>query len=161
MFTTRSSNGELDSRPMTTPNKAIDEDSSLWFFMSAHGEPVSEFVAQPEVDIATADPGADRNVSVSGTAVITNDLARKRHLWSTMAGAWFSGGVDDPDLTLIQVRIAHASYWDIKDSKLVQVFKMAKAVVTGKPPSTMGEHVEVRMRRGFDLRSGVVLDRRG
>jgi general stress protein 26 len=146
MFTTRRSSGHLHSRPMTTQNKAIDQDASLWFFMSARGEPVGDLAAQPEVNVAYADPGADRYVSVSGTAAVSNDPARKRQLWSKMAEVWFPAGVDDPDLTLVQVRIAHASYWDVKDSKLVQVVKMAKAAVTGKPPSDMGEHREVSMR---------------
>ena len=30
--------------------------------------------------------------------------------------------------------IIHANYWDVKESKPVQLFAMAKAVVTGKPP---------------------------
>ena len=34
MFTSRHGNGHLHSRPMTTQNRAIDEDTSLWFFMS-------------------------------------------------------------------------------------------------------------------------------
>ena len=40
MFTTRHANGHLHSRPMTTQNSRIDEDSSLWFFMSRGGDPV-------------------------------------------------------------------------------------------------------------------------
>jgi general stress protein 26 len=146
MFTARDSSGSLYSRPMTTQNKAIDEDSSLWFFMSARSEPVSDLTNEPEVNIAYADPDADSYVSVSGTATIANNPAKKQQLWSKMAEAWFPGGVDDPDLALIQVRITHASYWDVKESKLVQLFKMAKAAVTGKPPTNMGEHADVRLR---------------
>jgi hypothetical protein len=42
--------------------------------------------------------------------------------------------------------LARANYWDVKSSKLVQLFAMAKAVVTGKPPTDLGEYGEVRMR---------------
>src|SRR5690349_2215531 len=45
MFTTRHSNGHLHSRPMTTQNKKVDEDSSLWFFMSRSGDPVEDIAA--------------------------------------------------------------------------------------------------------------------
>jgi hypothetical protein len=45
----------------------------------------------------------------------------------------------------VQVRISHAGYWDVRESKLVQLFKMAKAAVTGKPATSLGEHAEVRM----------------
>ena len=146
MFTTRHSNGHLHARPMTTQNRAIDEDTSLWFFMSRSSELVADLATEPEVNLAYADPGADRYVSVSGEAAVVNDMEKKQRLWTKMAAAWFPGGVDDPDLALVQVRITHANYWDVKDSKLVQIFKMAKAAITGKPPSDMGEHAEIRMR---------------
>ena len=146
MFTARHHNGHLHSRPMTTQNQAIDEDSSLWFFMSRSKEPVDDLSAEPEVNVAYADPGSDRYVSVSGRAAVVDDAAKKGQLWSKMAEAWFPGGVADPDLALVQVRITHASYWDVKASKLVQMFKMAKAAITGNPPTDMGEHAEVRMR---------------
>ena len=51
----------------------------------------------------------------------------------------------DPDLALVQVRIVHANYWDVKESKIVQLWEMAKAAVTGKTPD-LGEHGEVRLR---------------
>jgi general stress protein 26 len=146
MFTVRHHNGHLHSSPMTTQNKAIDEDASLWFFMSMKNESVGDLAAQPEVNVAYADTGSDRYVSVSGTAAVVDDTAKKRQLWSKMAEAWFPVGVEDPDLALVQVRITHANYWDVKDSKLTQMAKMAKAVITGSPPKDMGEHAEVRMR---------------
>ncbi|MGZ5277882.1 MAG: pyridoxamine 5'-phosphate oxidase family protein, partial [Caldimonas sp.] len=46
----------------------------------------------------------------------------------------------------VQVQILHANYWDVKESKLVQLYEMAKAAATGKPPTQLGEHGEVRMR---------------
>ncbi|MEO7057424.1 MAG: pyridoxamine 5'-phosphate oxidase family protein [Caldimonas sp.] len=146
MFTTRHGNGHLHSRPMTTQNKAIDEDGSLWFFMSKKGDPVDDVKAQPTVNVVYANPSSDTYVSVSGTAALIEDQAKKNQLWSKMAEAWFPGGPTDPDLALVQVQIVHANYWDVKESKIVQLYEMAKAVVTGKPPTGMGDHGEVRMR---------------
>jgi general stress protein 26 len=146
MFTTRHHNGHLHSRPMTTQNSAVEEDSSLWFFMSHSGEPVADLVTDPVVNVVYADPGADSYVSVSGIAAVIEDAAKKRQLWSKLTEAWFPGGPTDPDLALVQVRIEHANYWDVKESKIVQLFKMATAAVTGKPPTGMGEHGEIRMR---------------
>ena len=34
MFTTRHGNGHLHARPMTTQNKGLESDESLWFFTS-------------------------------------------------------------------------------------------------------------------------------
>ena len=145
MFTTRHGNGHLHSRPMTTQSSNLDEDSSLWFFMSRRGDPVADLASETNVNVSYADPGKDSYVSVAGTAVVVEDIAKKRQLWSKMAEAWFPGGPDDADLALVRVKIAHADYWDVKESKLVQLYKMAKAAVTGEPPTDLGKHAEVRM----------------
>jgi len=146
MFTTRHGNGHLHSRPMTTQNKNLDADESLWFFMSKRGDPVDDLKRDPVVNLVYADTSEDTYVSVSGTAAMIEDQAKKDQLWSKLAEAWFPGGATDPDLALVQVQIVHANYWDVKESKAVQLFEMAKAAVTGKPPTELGEHGEVRMR---------------
>ncbi len=145
MFTTRHENGHLHSRPMTTQNGKDDQGSQLWFFMSRSGDPVADIAAEPTVNISYADPGDDCYVSVSGEARLVEDKAKKKALWSKMSEAWFPGGVDDPDLALVEVSITHAHYWDVKTNKAVQLLKMATASVTGKPPK-MGEAGEVRMQ---------------
>ena len=145
MFTTRHPNGHLHSRPMTTQNSKVDEDDSLWFFMSRKGDPVADFEADPTVNVAYANPSKDHYVSVSGTAAVVDSLDKKRQLWNKQSEAWFPGGPTDPDLALVQVQITHANYWDVEESKLVQLYEMAKAVVTGKPPTDMGRYGEVRM----------------
>jgi general stress protein 26 len=146
MFTTRNSNGHLHSRPMTVQNSALDEDDRLWFFMSRRGDPVDELSNEAMVNIAFSDTDEDRYVSVSGTARIVDDKRRTRELWSKLAEAWFPGGVEDPDLALVEVKISHAHFWDMKESKLTQLYAMAKAAVTGKPPTHLGETGEIRMR---------------
>ena len=144
MFTTRHSNGHLHSRPMTTQNTGLDEDESLWFFMSRGSEAVADLASDAVVNISYADPGDDRYVSISAKAVVVENAAMKERLWSKMAAAWFPGGVTDPDLALVQARILHAGYWDTEQSKIVQLFHIAKAVVTGEPPK-LGEHAQIRL----------------
>ncbi len=146
MFTTRHGNGQLHSRPVTTQNSALDEDANLWFFMSRGGELVADLTDDPTVSVVYADPNKDSYVSVSGTASVVEDLAKKHKLWSKLAEAYFPGGVTDPDFALVQVNIVRAGYWDVKESKLVQIYQMAKAAFTGKPPTGLGEHAEIRMR---------------
>ena len=146
MFTTRQANGHLHSRPMTTQNSSVDEDESLWFFMSHRGDPVADLAAEPVVNVAYADTDADCYVSVCGLAAVIDNHAKKVQLWSKAAQAWFPGGVDDPDLALVQVRIHAAHYWNVKTNKVMQLLHMAKAVVTGETPHGMGEHGEIHMR---------------
>jgi general stress protein 26 len=142
MFTTHKVAGHLHSRPMTTQNKKIDDDA-LWFFMSRSGDPVSEFKGDDQVNVSYANPSSDTYVSVTGVATVVEDQAKKQALWNKAAEAWFKGGVNDPDLALVRVSIEHADYWDVKESKLVQLYKMAEAAVSGTPPK-MGEHGHIR-----------------
>ena len=146
MFTARHSNGHLHSRPMTTQNTDLDNDGSLWFFMSRAGSPVADLKMDAAVSVVYADIGADSYVSVSGNALVVEDMGKKQQLWSKMAEAWFPGGAQDADLALVKVEITHADYWDVKDSKFVQLYRMAKAVITGNPPTDLGEHAEIHMR---------------
>ena len=144
MFTTRNAEGRLQARPMTTQNAKLDEQNALWFFMSRKSEPAVDLAASPDVCVIYADPGKDSWVSVSGQAAVVDNAAKKKQLWNVMTQAWFPQGVDDPDLALVQVRIASASYWDVKENQVVQLLEMAAAVITGKPP-TLGEHANVKM----------------
>jgi len=146
MFTTRHANGHLHARPMTTQNRSMDEDISLWFFMPRDGDPVADLTADPVVNVTYADTGSDSYVSISGTAQLVEDMGLKQKLWSKAAQAWFPAGHTDPNLALVQVNIIHANYWDVKESKIVQLFQMAKAVVTGTPVKTLGEHASIRMQ---------------
>jgi general stress protein 26 len=146
MLTTRHADGHLHARPMTTQNARLDEDDALWLFMSRRGDSAADIEASPEVCMSYADPGKDTYVCVAGTASVSHDAAKKQALWSPMAKAWFPGGAEDPDLLLVRLDIQHADYWDVKESKIVQLWRMAAAAVTGKTPSDMGERGHVEMR---------------
>jgi general stress protein 26 len=76
---------------------------------------------------------------------VIEDTAKKQRLWTKLAEAWFPGGIGDPDLALVRVRIVQANFWDVKESKIVQLYQVAKAAITGRPPSELGEHAEIRM----------------
>ena len=143
MLTHKHANGELHSHPLTTQNKSADEGANLYFFISRKSELGQRIQQDGNVNISYADPGADSYVSVSGLATISEDQAKKEALFTSMAKAWFPGGVNDPDLALLKIAIGHAEYWDVKDSKMVQLAKMAKAAITGEPPKKLGEHKEL------------------
>lgn len=145
MLTHRHGDGMLHSHPLTTQNKSMDEGAVIYFFISAASEIATRIAGDGNVNIAYADTGADSYVSVSGTAKVVNDMAKKEQLWSPMAKAWFPGGPTDEDLALLEVRIVHAEYWDVGDSKMVQLAKMAKAAVTGERPRNLGEHKELNV----------------
>lgn len=143
MLSHRHSDGTLHSHPLTTQNKALDEGGSLYFFVSRKTEVGQRLQQDGNVNLAYANPGKDTWVSVTGHAVIREDLEKKKELFNVIAKAWFPGGPEDPDLELVEVVIDEAEYWNVKENKLLQLFKMAKAAATGTKPKKMGEHAEL------------------
>ncbi|MES2980465.1 MAG: pyridoxamine 5'-phosphate oxidase family protein [Pseudomonadota bacterium] len=144
MLTHRHHDGMLHSHPLTTQNKSLDEGNVLYFFISEKSEMASGLREDGQVNVAYADTDADSYVSVSGKARVSRDPARVEQLWSSVAKAWFPEGPADPDLALLSIDIAHAEFWDVKESKMTQLMKMATAAVTGKPPQ-LGEHKKVEI----------------
>lgn len=145
MLTSRSADGSLQSRPLTTRNRSLDAeaDESLWFFVSRSSEVAAEVARDAAVNVAYGDPDNDRYVSISGSAHLVDDPARVEALWSMAAKAWFPGGPTDPELQLLRVRIEQAEYWDVKSNKATQLFKMARAALAGERPRGLGEHRKI------------------
>jgi general stress protein 26 len=143
MLTHRNANGMLHAHPLTTQNESLDAESHLYFFISRKSELAQSLLRDGSVNVSYADPGEDSYVSVSGQAVIAEDPEKKKELWSPLARTWFPAGVSDPDLALLEVRIHHAEYWDVKESRMVQLARMAKAAILGELPRKLGEHKEL------------------
>lgn len=144
MLTHRHSDERLYAHPLTTLNKSLEADMTLHFFVSRKTELGARLREDANVNVSYSDPQKDTYVSITGQATISEDLRLKQHLFNALARAWFPGGAGDPDLELVQVRIVHAEYWDIKESKTTQLYELAKAAVTGKRPE-IGEHRELEM----------------
>lgn len=145
MFTHRHHDGLLNSHPLTTQNKSMDEGGTLYFFVPKDGEIARHLQDDNVVNVAYANTDADSYVSVAGRATLVEDQAKKEALFSPMAKAWFPGGATDPNLGLLTVQIVNAEYWDVEESKMVQLLKMAKAAITGEPPKTLGEHKKLNV----------------
>ena len=145
MLTHRHGDGQLHSHPLTTQNQKVDEGATLYFFVPKDGDIARHVASDPTVNVAYADTDDDSYVSVSGQASLIEDAAKKEELFNTAAKAWFPQGATDPNLGLLGVRIVDAEYWDVDDSKMVQLFKMAKAAVTGNPPTGLGEHKKLNV----------------
>lgn len=146
MVTTLGEGDALRSRPLTTQNDRHDIGDKLFFFVPAGGEVAADLKHDPRVGVAYADTDKDRYVSISGVARVVHDPRRQAELWSPLAQGWFPGGAQDPGLRVLEVQMESAEYWDVKASKMTQLFRMAKAAVVRKPPTGIGEHRDVPVR---------------
>jgi general stress protein 26 len=142
MLTCRDASGDLTSRPMTTVQD--DFSGALWFFTSRRAPVIAAHDRDGAVNLAYAEPRDDVYVSLSGTASIDHDRERRKALWNVMVKAWFPQGIDDPDLVLLRVDVHSAEYWDVKESRAVQMFKLTRAILAGERPE-LGEHATVSL----------------
>ena len=109
MFTHRhGDDGLLHSHPLTTQNRSVDEDATLYFFVPKDGVIAQHLPHDDAVNVAYANPDDDSYVSVAGRAALVDDDAMKRALFNSAAKAWFPAGADDPNLGLLAVRIESA-----------------------------------------------------
>ena len=138
MFNTINVEGDFNSRPMATTK--IEEDGSIWFFTNEYSPKSKEISKDKQVNLCYSDPSSNTYVYVNGTAELVDDKVRKEAYFNPFVKAWFPDGVEDPKLILIKVTPAVAEYWDSSSSKMVNVFKMLKAVVTGDTPDNLGKH---------------------
>ena len=143
MFTTIDEHGHLISRPMT--NQEMDAEGNLWFFTSSQTDLWENIAAHPEVNLSFSEPQDNVYVSISGRAERVVDRAKIKSLWNPMVQAWYPHGPDDPHVVLVRVVGRTAEYWDSKAGKLVTLYEMARAVLTGTTPEDAGEHGKVTL----------------
>jgi general stress protein 26 len=140
MFTTRDPGGTLVSRPMAL--QEVEFDGDLWFFAAADSRKITHISADPQVNIGVG--SSDTWVSLTGTASVVRDEAKKRELWNTIVEAWFPDGPEAPGVVLIKVDGESAEYWDSPGGRIATVLSLAKAKATGRPYSG-GENEQVRL----------------
>lgn len=144
MLTSVNTDGTLHTRPMQT--QELKDDGILWFFTGKNSDKIAEIKADSHVSLGYADPGSNTYVAICGKATLVTDQAKIDELWSEILKAWFPEGKNDPNIALLKVNIESAEFWDSPSSNVVQLFGMAKAIVTGQPYKPgPGEHGTVNM----------------
>lgn len=143
MFTWQDEQGHLLSQPMT--QQQVDDDGGIWFYTSTLTSLWECIARQPEVNLGFADQEHSLYVSVSGTAERVVDRERIRAMWNTAVQAWFPAGPEDQHVVLIRVDPHSAEYWDSNDSKMVRIFAMAKAALTGDKPDLDSDHATIKL----------------
>lgn len=142
MLTTVNSDQSLSSRPMT--QQQLDDNGVLWFFISDESQLAQDINNHPKISVTFAEPADSVYVSISGNAEVLKYPEKAKELWSPAVAAWFPEGVDDPHLSLIKLTIQSAEYWDSHSNKMLQLFAIAKAAISGHPPTDIGEHEKLQ-----------------
>ena len=138
MMTTRDG-GVLRSRPMQCVQ--AEDDGILWFFTPASSPKTAEIEGEHEVCLAFVDRPGQNYVSISGIASILRDGAKARELWTEDQRDWYPRGLDDPELSLLKVRVQQAEYWDRPSSAMIAAQGLVRALADEAPD--LGENAKL------------------
>jgi general stress protein 26 len=120
----------LRARPMSA---YLDREANAIYFLSdARKHKDDEIAKNPQINLSFADAGDQKYVSVTGTAVVSNDRARIRELFTTTAKAWWDSA-EDPNIRVLKITPDDAEFWD-SPGTVISYVKMAAAAVTGTRP---------------------------
>ncbi len=130
----------LRARPMSAYIER--ENNAIFFLTDARRHKDDEIARHPGINLSFADASAQKYVSVTGTAAVSNDRAKIRELFSTPAKAWWDSA-EDPNIRVLKFTPEDAEYWD-SPGTVISYVKMAAAAVTGTRPE-VGENRKVSL----------------
>ena len=129
MFITKIRTEDTHTRPMATVE--VEDNGTLWFYSDIRSIKVEEISKEHDVHLVYAHPGKESYLDICGKASVVTDKQQIKDKWSPLVKAYFTNGVDDPNLALLKVQPRNCYYWDAESGRMVQFMKTAAAVVSG------------------------------
>jgi general stress protein 26 len=121
-------------RPFTTRPMAAqktDEHGNIYFLSASDSKHNAEIDADPMAQLLFKGSSYDSFLTIYGEATINKDQEVIKELWNPMMKTWFTEGIDDPRITVIQVAATEGYYWDTKHGKLVSFIKQLAGALKG------------------------------
>jgi general stress protein 26 len=115
MFSTKTADGTLATRPMSN-NGDVSYDGTSYYFANGDARLVTDIETNDTVALGFAGkPGllsSAAYIAVAGRASLVRDKAAFEEHWSPDLDAWFEDGVDTPGLVMVKVVAQRIKYWD-------------------------------------------------
>lgn len=131
----------IETRPMAI--QEIDETGHLWFLSASDSTQNAQIQRDPAVQLMLQGSAHSDFLTLYGRATISRDRARIEALWNPLLKTWFTGGIDDPRITVIRVAPQDGYYWDTKHNRVIAFAKIIAGAVTGK---TFDDSIEGTLR---------------
>lgn len=131
MFTTKSEEGKLYSRPMGIIQDEINLSEGIYFFTRDDAPKSKEIEEDNQVNVSFSHPTKNNYVSLSGVAKLSKDQEKIKTFWKPIYQAWFPEGLNDPHLCLIHFKPEELEYWESPTSPVVKILNLVK-IVSGK-----------------------------
>ncbi|WP_057939426.1 pyridoxamine 5'-phosphate oxidase family protein [Algoriphagus resistens] len=135
--TSTSFNNSHKSRPMSV--QKTDDAGNIWFLSAKDSMKNMEIAADTDVTLYFQGSSYSDFLELNGHAVISEDRAKIEELWDPMVKAWFTEGINDPRISVIQFIPDSGYYWDNKHGNAVAGIKVLISAISGK---TMDDSIE-------------------
>lgn len=132
-----SGGGSGGARPMSV--QQVDDAGHLWFLSASDSHKNREISRDPAVKLYFQGSAHSDFLMLHGRADISRDQAKIKELWEPILKTWFTEGIDDPRITVIQVTPSEGYYWDNKHGNVVAGAKMLIGAAVGK---TLDDSIE-------------------
>ncbi len=141
-FRTAIAEGESSgARPMNV--QKVDDEGNLWFLSADDSHKNLELIKDPSVELFFQGSPHSDFLMLKGTATLSRDKEKIKELWEPVIKTWFTGGVDDPRITVIEVVPVEGYYWDTKHGNAIAGIKMLTGAAVGK---TVDDSIEGTLR---------------
>ena len=125
------------TRPMNV--RKVDDEGNLWFLSADDSHKNLELQSNIAVELYFQGSPHSEFLHLRGHAAISRDKDKIKELWEPIIKTWFTGGVDDPRITVIKVTPEEGYYWDNKHGDMVAGVKMLVGAAVGK---TLDDSIE-------------------
>ncbi|NML64640.1 pyridoxamine 5'-phosphate oxidase family protein [Hymenobacter sp. RP-2-7] len=113
LLTTRTSRGQLTSRPMSN-NGDVEYDGNSYYFTFEKSRTVQDITEDAHVNLGFS--GAKGlYISITGAASLIRQKAILQQHWVPSLNQWFPEGVDTPGVVLVHVKAQRIKYWQGED----------------------------------------------
>ncbi|ARK12192.1 pyridoxamine 5'-phosphate oxidase family protein [Fibrivirga algicola] len=135
--TTITTGQPLTTRPMSV--QKVDNRGRFWFLSANDSHKNAAIQTDNRVQLLFQGSDYSDFLSIYGEASISTDKALIKELWEPILKTWFTEGVDDPRITVIEVVTKEGYYWDNKHGNAIALVKMAAGAILGK---TLDDSIE-------------------
>ncbi|WP_377290818.1 pyridoxamine 5'-phosphate oxidase family protein [Rhizobium sp. SG2393] len=111
-----------------------EQTATIWFYTKTSAEIVSAIGSGGHAHFCVIGNDHDYHACVAGRITVTKDAARIDQFWNSVVEAWFEGGKNDPELTMLALRMEDAEIWASTGSTLKFGWEIAKAKLTDSEP---------------------------
>jgi general stress protein 26 len=110
------------------------EHGKIFFFTRRSSDLVTSVGQGGQAEYCLVGKDHDYYACLTGPIIQSSDSAAIDRHWNAVTSAWFPGGREDPELTLLEFTPVEAAIWASTDSTAVFAWEMTKALVGGAPP---------------------------